>query len=455
LKKNFLNKFFHYIFAFFNEIMNNKITITIAVVLQTLTFQFFAQTMFTNGATLFVNAGGILTCNGGLSLTNSSQITNNGDILVTKNATNLSPGTLTISTISNLSGNGTYQIEQDWVNDAFFTAGASTVNLYGNTEQFITSTNNTISEFNNLILSGNGTGNNRKKTLQNVNAKISVSGQLTLNDRECSTQTNDLSVLNPSNGAITNSLIFGNEGFVSSDIPGYLLWATNSTNAYNFPVGSSNGTLRYRAAIIQPSSSASNEYAVRMNNVIADNDGYFLSQHDADVSAANTLFYHSIEQTSGTTKADVTLTYFAATDGDWANMAHWTDNTSMWNDMGTTFLGAQTYSSVQKASWDFSDGYQPFVLTNINEELIIPNVFTPNNDGANDSYFVTAKGITEYTITILNRWGDVVFESTDITKQWDGTTGGNLCAEGTYFYFIKAKSASKDFLKQGHITLNY
>ena len=435
--------------------MNKTITITIAVILQTVSSHFFSQTLVTNGATLFVNSGGILACNGGLSITNASQMTNNGDVFVTKNSTNLLPGTLTNNTASNLSGNGTYKVEQDWINDAIFSAGASTVNLYGNTEQFITSTNNTISEFNNLILTGNGTGNNRKKTLQNVNARISVTGQLTLNDRECSTQTNDLSVLNPSNGAITNSLVFGNEGFVSSDIPGYLLWATNSTNAYNFPVGSSNGTLRYRAAILQPSSSAANQYAVRMNNVIADNDGYFLSQHDADVSAANTLFYHSIEQTSGTTKADVTLTYFAATDGDWANMAHWTDNTSMWNDMGTTFLGAQTYSSVQKASWDFSDGYQPFVLTNINEELIIPNVFTPNNDGANDSYFVTSKGITEYNITILNRWGDVVFESNDITKQWDGTTGGNLCTEGTYFYFIKAKSASKDFLKQGHITLNY
>ena len=169
--------------------MNKTITITLAVILQTISAHFFSQTLVTNGATLFVNSGGILACNGGLSITNASQMTNNGDIFVTKNSTNLLPGTLTNNTASNLSGNGTYKVEQDWINDAIFSAGASTVNLYGNTEQFITSTNNTISEFNNLILTGNGTGNNRKKTLQNVNARISVTGQLTLNDRECSTQT--------------------------------------------------------------------------------------------------------------------------------------------------------------------------------------------------------------------------------------------------------------------------
>ena len=217
--------------------MKKNLTICFVILLLVLPLQLFSQIFYSNGATVFVSAGGKLSCNGGVSLANNSLVTNNGDILITKNSTNLLPGTLTNNTASNLSGNGTYKVEQDWINNAIFLAGSSTVNLYGNTEQFITSTNNTISEFNNLILTGNGTGNNRKKTLQNVNARISVTGQLTLNDRECSTQTNDLSVLNPSNGAITNSLVFGNEGFVSSDIPGYLLWATNSTNAYNFPVG--------------------------------------------------------------------------------------------------------------------------------------------------------------------------------------------------------------------------
>lgn len=435
-----------------------KKTLTILTILMLYAFQsnIFSQTLFSNGATLFVSSGGILACNGGISFENSSQTTNNGDILVTKNSTNLLPGTLTINSTSNLSGNGTYKVEQDWVNNATFNAGSSAVNLYGNTEQFITSINSSITEFNNLTLTGNGTGNNRKKTLQNVDARISLTGQLILNDREFSTQSNNLTVLNPSINAITNSLVLGNEGFISSEAPGYLYWITNTPSSYLFPVGSSAGTLKYRPVLIHPNTTPVTEYyAVRMNNYIADIDSYFLGQHDADVFAANNLFYHSIEKAPGVSNADVSIFYLPSADGDWYNMAHWTDNTSMWNDMGTTSNGTQTYSFVTKAAWNFSDGYEPFVLTNAIEELIIPNVFTPNNDGANDAYFVTAKGITEFNITILNRWGNVVFESNDISQQWDGTTGGNLCTEGTYFYFIKAKSVTKDFLKQGHITLNY
>lgn len=415
----------------------------------------FSQILFSDGATIFVNNGGILTSNGGFSAANGSNLTNDGSIRVTKNSTLSLPGTFTLNTASIVSGDGLYEIEQDWINDATFNAETSTVKLYGNTEQYITSTNNTITEFNNLILTGSGTGNDRKKTLLNVDAQISSTGVLTINDRECATQSNSMSVLNPSNTAVTNSLSFGNEGFVSSDVPGYLYWATNSTNSYNFPVGSSVGTTRYRPVTLTPLSTVNSEYAVRMNNVSADNYNYFLAQHDADISDANELFFHSIEQLGTANNADVSISYLASADGDWHNMGHWTDNTNLWNDMGISSEGVgSNYSYVKIANWDFSDGYTPFVLTNIADGLIIPNVFTPNQDGSNDEYFITGKGIIEYNIVIVNRWGEVVFESEDITQKWDGTTGGKLCHDGSYFYIIRAKSYAKDYLEQGHITLN-
>ena len=67
----------------------------------------------------------------------------------------------------------------------------------------------------------------------------------------------------------------------------------------------------------------------------------------------------------------------------------------------------------------------------------LPNVFTPGNDGTND-YFIPFpyKFIESINITIYNRWGNVLFESTDPDINWDGTDmrGGNPVPDGTYFY---------------------
>src|SRR5690606_25931425 len=108
-----------------------------------------AQILNSNGANIYVNNGGILHCNGGITISNNSTLTNEGTIRSTKNASNTLAGTLTNRTSSSISGNGDYYIEQDWINDATFNANGSSVYLYGNSEQFITSTNGTITEFNN------------------------------------------------------------------------------------------------------------------------------------------------------------------------------------------------------------------------------------------------------------------------------------------------------------------
>jgi gliding motility-associated-like protein len=85
-----------------------------------------------------------------------------------------------------------------------------------------------------------------------------------------------------------------------------------------------------------------------------------------------------------------------------------------------------------------------------NCELIIPNVFTPNGDGINDEFKVVGNGLSSYSITIFNRWGTKVFESTDVTEGWDG--GGSN--DGTYFYILKAKTKNdKEFDNQGYIQL--
>jgi gliding motility-associated-like protein len=65
------------------------------------------------------------------------------------------------------------------------------------------------------------------------------------------------------------------------------------------------------------------------------------------------------------------------------------------------------------------------------------NVFTPNNDGVNDFFVpINYKHVQEYRLLILNRWGTVIFESTDIEIGWDGTIHGEDASESVYFWKV-------------------
>lgn len=77
------------------------------------------------------------------------------------------------------------------------------------------------------------------------------------------------------------------------------------------------------------------------------------------------------------------------------------------------------------------------------DNFTVPNVFTPNGDGVNDTYFINFSNpefITQFSFEVFNRWGMRIYETNDPTFQWDGTYGDNNVAEGTYFYLMKMNS---------------
>jgi len=69
-------------------------------------------------------------------------------------------------------------------------------------------------------------------------------------------------------------------------------------------------------------------------------------------------------------------------------------------------------------------------------EIFAPNAFTPNNNGLNDSFKVSALGTKSFSLVIYNRWGEKVFETTDPKKGWDGRFKGNNPIEGAYLYIL-------------------
>ena len=72
-------------------------------------------------------------------------------------------------------------------------------------------------------------------------------------------------------------------------------------------------------------------------------------------------------------------------------------------------------------------------------QIKVPNIFTPNGDGVNDLFLVQYRSIAEFNMWVYNRWGKLVFSTTDPDRGWDGTIYGKPAAEGAYFYVIRAK----------------
>lgn len=96
-----------------------------------------------------------------------------------------------------------------------------------------------------------------------------------------------------------------------------------------------------------------------------------------------------------------------------------------------------------------------YVTITVNNGLFFPNTFSPNGDGENDTWEVL--GIEAYPdclLSIYNRWGQLVFQSTGYNKEkaWNGDGNAGKLNEGVYFYEMQLRDAEKQISK-GSITL--
>jgi len=85
----------------------------------------------------------------------------------------------------------------------------------------------------------------------------------------------------------------------------------------------------------------------------------------------------------------------------------------------------------------------------------VPTGFTPKGDGKNDLFRVTAAdNYKQFKIVVYNRWGQVIFETTDINKGWNGKFKDVQLASDVYVYYLEIVTASNRRLtKKGTITL--
>ena len=140
-------------------------------------------------------------------------------------------------------------------------------------------------------------------------------------------------------------------------------------------------------------------------------------------------------------------------------------------------------------TWDFGDGqqvkniqnpihyysnpgiYTPYLIaTSINpacsdtfyfnfivmEEvnLVVPNAFSPNNDGVNDLLDISGYNMERIEMIIFNRWGEEIFHDQGVKVSWDGKFRGKTCPPTAYPYIIRAKGKNgKDYRWEGFVTL--
>ena len=95
------------------------------------------------------------------------------------------------------------------------------------------------------------------------------------------------------------------------------------------------------------------------------------------------------------------------------------------------------------ASPNYTFTYVAGILTII-PTIIIPNAFTPNGDGVNDTWDIKYLNLyPNCTVAIFNRWGQNLFSSVGYGVPWDGTYRGAALPTGTYYYIVNLKDGGK------------
>jgi gliding motility-associated-like protein len=86
--------------------------------------------------------------------------------------------------------------------------------------------------------------------------------------------------------------------------------------------------------------------------------------------------------------------------------------------------------------------------------VFIPNAFSPNKDGNNDKLYVRGPFIESFVFRVYDRWGELVWETTNLTEGWDGTLRGKLLDPDVYDYYLQATCVGGlENIIKGNVTL--
>lgn len=107
-----------------------------------------------------------------------------------------------------------------------------------------------------------------------------------------------------------------------------------------------------------------------------------------------------------------------------------------------TEMGVYEITQIVENAFGCADTSDRIVIIQPEMLVYIPNAFTPDQNGHNEIFKPVTFGfeIVAYEFTIFNRWGDVMFTSTDPNEGWDGYYQGNLAQDGLYNWQMDIRS---------------
>jgi gliding motility-associated-like protein len=119
--------------------------------------------------------------------------------------------------------------------------------------------------------------------------------------------------------------------------------------------------------------------------------------------------------------------------------------------------GTFTVQQIVFNAYGCSDTAYADVFIETDATLYIPNAFTPNGDGMNETFYPVGIGAdeTNYELLIFDRWGNLLFESTTWNEGWDGMYEGKLCQEDVYVWRLTYRSSVQKQVRvyTGHVSL--
>jgi gliding motility-associated-like protein len=140
----------------------------------------------------------------------------------------------------------------------------------------------------------------------------------------------------------------------------------------------------------------------------------------------------------------------------WQTFGDATDSTSMLPNPQHTYGDTGTYcpTLIVTNTFGCKDTLTQCLVIEPYFTLYIPNAFSPNGDGYNDNFNVVGDYIFDFDMRIFDRWGNLIYHSTNVKNGWNGSMKGVSAKEDVYVYLINATDNNKkSYSYKGTVTL--
>lgn len=262
----------------------------------------------------------------------------------------------------------------------------------------------------------------------NTGAGVPVSGNVGTNDQNPSGGTTTFTLVSGGTATQNGTLVFNPDGtFTFTPNQGFSGTVTFTYEICN-PVGCSQATVTINVA--PPIQAVDDNFVTTPGNPVSGN----LGTNDV-IPAGQTPTFSLVN--GGTAAQNGTLV--VNPDGSFT----FTPNPGFVGTVSFTYQVCNQFGQCSTAT----------VTIVIEDPVVqIPEGFSPNNDGINDTFVIKGRNGRPVTLRIYNRWGNLVYENLNYQDDWSGTSNvgiriGEQLPDGTYFYVVEFKDTGERFAR--------